>query len=187
MEKKRSGQQRWLRRTDRVSVGYILQPVHLVFSSHGKCSKCEVFEKKWIGPSLEEIEVCVLPDPGEHWSCCRADGSSASTQRDNKEPNPQPATLRSLRSFRWIDVGPRGRDTGWSQVSQGQTPLTNGITTHRAALSPPPNIWLVLSLWLWARPTLTPSPHTNDCFTPHRFGWWRHKPAETAVFSLSPF
>lgn len=45
---------------------------------------------------------------------------------DNKSqiPSCYPAVPQELC---WIDVGPKGRDVDWSQVSQGQSPLTNAL------------------------------------------------------------
>lgn len=99
------------------------------------------------------------------------------------------------------DVTPRGTAVGWSQVSRGQSPLGNAqlwflprspptlrvelkhlndITSALSSpYSPPPAHPSTNT------PTHThPNPHTHNHLILFRFGWWRYKAADRAVFSL---
>lgn len=60
---------------------------------------------------------CLFSGPDKCSHCCEDCSSSLATHVRAKSS----LTLQqSLGSFVWIDVGPRGRDMDWSQVSQGK-------------------------------------------------------------------
>lgn len=90
----------------------------------------------------------------------------------------------------WIDVGPRGKDTGWTQVSQGQTSLNNALPwllPTPAALSVALNIWLILTLPSALGPILPPSHpiHTNTHIQMlSSFQVWVRTPQTSSVFSV---
>lgn len=126
--------------------------------------------------------------PDKRCHCC-VDGSSSLETHVRAKSS---LTLQqSLGSFARIDVGPRGRDMDWSQVSQGQrrSPApyydyylhccSRHNAQHLTDINSPFPLWVIYS-----KQSPPPDKHTytHACLIPFRSGWWRHKPA---VFSLS--